>query len=365
MRAAGGSIGGPETVVLTAAAAFADSVFIVPRLLVADAGRAGIVALLLLSLAAIAWAAIVAGRARKVAQRSLPLALATRGGIFGRGWLIVLAGFEVLIAAAVVLQYTSMAVAIILPGESRLAISAVITVAAFTAARHRIQGLARTVFVSFLFAGILAAAAFALLLARAEQLASVLPGPHLRPGPILIGAFDSAVLYAGVTSIVTFLPAHRPSRWIPSVVGGTVLVSLLVLVAYVAAVATGGPAYVLTQIWPVVAALRTLVLASFVLNRLGLVVVLTWSAFVLTFAAIHLWAAAEYTCIAIGSDRRRPLVALAASALVLAFSAFAGSQADAGTLLRVVIDPAVVAVFATWLVLAFLLTRRRTQAARG
>ncbi len=365
MRAAGGGIGGPETVVLTAAGAFAASVFIVPRLLVADAGRSGILALILASAAAIAWAALVAGRARHVAQRSLPLALATRGGLLGRGWLFVLAGFEVLIAGEVVLQYASMAAAIILPGESRLAISAVIAFAAFTAARHRIQGLARTVFLSFLFAAALAMAAFALLLARSEQLTSALPGPHLKAAPILVGTLDSAVLYAGVTSIVTFLPAHRPSRWIPSVVGGTALVSLLVLVAYVAAVGTGGPAYVLTQIWPVVAALRTLVLKSFVLNRLGLVVVLSWSAFVLTFAAIHLWAATEYACIALGSDRWRPLLAFGATLLVLGFAAFGGTQADSETLLREVVAPAVVAVFSSWLLLAFLLTRRKAEAARG
>ncbi len=365
MTSSDGSIGGAEMAVLTAAASFAAGVFIVPRLLVADAGRAGILALLTVSLAAIGWAGLIARRSRRLDRRNLPLALAAQGGAFGRVWLLLLALFELLLAGAVVQQYATMAAAVILPGGSRPAIAVVIGLAAFTAARHRIQGLSRTVYVSFVFAALLALGAFFLLLARSEQLASVLPGPHLRAGPILLGAMDSVVLYAGVTTIVTFLPSHRPAHRMPAVVGGTIVLGLLVVIAYVAAVSTGGPGYVLTQIWPVVSALRTLVLRSFVLNRIGLVVVLSWSAFVLTFAAIHLWAATEYTCIAVGNQGVRPAVALIATALVLVYAWLGGAEASIESALRNVITPAVILVFASWLLLAYLLTRRRPEAARG
>lgn len=365
MRAATAGIGGLETAVLTAAASFAAGVFIVPRLLVADAGRAGILALFCVSLAAILWTILIAGRAQLVEQRSLPLALVQRGGAAGRAWLVLLALFEVVIASEVVLQYVSMAVSIILPGASRLGISALIALAAFTAAQHRIQGLARTVYVSFMFAGVLAVAAFLLLLSRAEQLASVLPGPHLQAAPILFGAFDGLLLYAGSTSVVTFLPAERRSMGMSGVVKGTLLAAVLITIAYVAAVATGGPSYVLTQIWPVMAALRTLVIESFVLNRLGLVVVLSWSAFVLTFAAIHIWAATEYACIAMGSDQWRPVTAFVTTALVVAFTAFGGSQATNESVVREIIAPAVLGVFVSWLALAFALSWRRAPAAEG
>ena len=365
MTSSDGSIGGAEVAVLTTAGSFAAGVFIVPRLLVADAGRAGILALLLVSLAAIGWTALIARRSRRLDERNLPLALAMRGGVLGRAWLLLLALFELMLAGAVLQQYATMAAAVILPGGSRATIGIIIGLAAFTAARHRLQGLARTVYVSFVFAALLALGAFILLLARSEQLAAVLPGPNLRAAPILLGALDSVVLYAGVTTIVTFLPAHMPAHRMPAVMVGALVLSLLVIIAYVSAVATGGPGYVLTQIWPVVSALRTLVLRSFVLNRIGLIVVLSWSAFVLTFAAVHLWAATEYTCVAIGSQKRRPMLALIATLVVLVYTAFGGAEAAIETTLRNVITPAVVVVFLSWLLLAYLLTRRRPEVAGG
>ena len=358
MKAAGGSISSAETVILTAAAAFAAGVFVVPRLLVADAGRAGILALGLAAAFAIGWAGLMAARANLTAQRSLPLALTRRAGLYGRAWLGLLALFEVMLAGVVILSYSAMAATVVLPGTPRYVVAGLIAAAAFTAARHRVQGLARTVFVSFTFAGTLAVLAFALLLARSAQIASVLPGPHLAALPIAFGAFDAMLLFAGVTSLVAFMPAQARPRGVPAVVVGTSVAAILVAIAYVAAVGTGGPAYSLTQLWPVVSALRTLVLASFVLNRFGLVVVLSWSAFVLAFAAIHIWAAAEYATLAIGSARRRPLLALAATALAFSVLFMGGSQAANESLLREVVAPATVLVFLSWVVLGLAVTAR-------
>ncbi len=362
---AGSGISGAETTFLTAGATFATGVFVLPRLLVADAGRAGILALLLVALAAILWTSWIAGRSQRLPARSLPLALVRQGGAGGRAWLVLLALFELLLAGEVSAQFATMAVAVILPGASRFGVSTLILLSAFTAARHRVEGLARTVYVSFLFAGMLAFAAFALLLGRADQLAAVLPGPHLSVGPILAGSIDSIGLYAGATTIVAFLPAQRYSRQMPAVIGGVILVTVLIVVAYVAAIGTGGPGYVLTQIWPVVTALRTLVLRSFVLNRIGLVVVLAWSAFVLTFSATHLWAAAEYACIAMDSQRSRPLVALAGTVLAGVFATFSGPEAQTEVIVRHVVGPAVAVVLLSWILLAYLLTRRRPQASGG
>jgi hypothetical protein len=358
-----GGISGRETVVLTAAASFASGVFIIPRLLVADSGRAGILALLLASAVALAWAAVVASRAQRIEGRDLPLAVVRQGGIFGRLWLFALALFEVMIAGSVVSQYTAMATTVILPGGSRLGVAVLFSLAALSAARHRVQGLARTIYVSFLFAAVLALSAFALLLARSEQLAAVLPGPHLQAVPIMVGTLNALVLYEGTAAIVAFMPAHRPGPRTPAVEVGVLVGGLLAVIAYVAAVGTGGPEYVLGQIWPVVSALRTLVLASFVLNRIGLIVVLTWSAFVLTFAAIHLWAATEYAAMAFGIQRWRTLVALGGTLLVISFGLVITSQAQSESVVRGVITPAVVAVLAIWLALSFLLTRRSARAA--
>ena len=364
MSSARNSIGGLETAMLTAAAVFAAGVFIAPRLLVADAGRAAGLALVLVSLLVIAWTWEMARRATRVEGRDLPRALLRRGGWAGRAWLMLVALVETALAGQVLTTYAAMAAAVVLPGSSRLEIVVLIAAAAYTAARHRIEGLARAVFVAFLAAALMALLAFALLLARGEQLATVWPGPHLAAVPILNGAFDGLLLYGGSTAIVAFLPAHK-SKGVPGVVSGTVLAFVLIAVAFAGTLATGGPNFVLTQVWPVVSALRTLVLASFVLNRFGLIVVLAWSAFALTFAAVHIWVATEYTCLAAGSDRWRGLVAFAATALAVLVTTRLPSLAAFEGFARGVVVPAVFAVFIIWLVLAFVLTWRRPRQAES
>ncbi len=358
------SIGGLETAILTAAAVFAAGVFEVPRLLVADSGRAAIVALVVTSLLVIAWTWEMARRATRVEGRNLPRALVRRGGMAGRTWLIVLALVEAGLAGAVLTSYAAMAAAVVLPGSPRLEIVALIAAAAYTAAHHRIEGLARTVYVAFMFAALPALLAFTLLLARGEQIATVWPGPHLAVLPILNGAFDGLLLYSGTAAIVAFLPVHK-SKGVPGVVSGTLLAFALIVIAFVATLATAGPNFVLTQVWPVVSALRTLVLASFVLNRFGLIVVLAWSAFALTFVAVHLWVATEYTCLAVGSDTWRGPVALVASALAVFMSTRFASVAAFESFARGVVVPMVLAVLVIWLALALVLTWRRPQKAES
>ena len=353
------SLSGLEAVALTAAASFAEGVFVMPRILVADAGRAGGLVLLAVALLTAAWATVIAWRAWRVEDRALAAATVRRLGLFGRVWLVVCGAFAVLLAGTMVREYAGMAATVIMPGASRLSVIVLIAVAAASAARHRVEGLARTILIAFVAAALLTAVTFVLVLARAPELFSALPGPHLAVRGLAAGLFDASALFAGTSVLVLLLPFQESAhRGLPHVLRGVLLGMAMMILAYVATVGTLGPQYVLSQVWPVVTAMRTLVLSSFVINRFGTVVAMAWSAFVLAFTAIQVWAAGEFWSLAVGARDLRWLFVVLSLAGLVALGVALPDQATTEEFVRGVVDPATIGVFVLWLGVALLATRR-------
>lgn len=342
-----------EAVVLASAATFAAGVFVAPRLLVAIAGRSGALAVVLSGTVIIAWTYALSHLSSTLPDRALAREMVQRFRVTGRAWLGFAALFEILLATAAVREYILLSRTIVVPMMSPLAVDILLGIAAWTGARHRLEGLSRVVLIYFGAGVAIAGAAFLLLLLRADELWAVLPGPHLSLAPIAQAAFETGFLFSGLSAAAFFLPyqTERP-RGLPHLAQGALLSAVLFLLAYAFSVATAGPLYTLSQVWPLVSALRTLELRSFVLNRFGLIVVIVWSAIVLSFVAVHLWAAAESVCRMTGSDSRRALFALCASALMVVGAHLGNSVPQQEMLARWVLSPVTVVVLSGWLLWA-------------
>lgn len=338
-----------ESTMLVAAAMGAGVIFTAPRMLLATAGRAGGVALVLLGLAGVFWAYTVSEVARRLPQRSLVLALERGAPWIVRPWLVFAAGFEVFFCAMNVREFAAVTTAIFIPGSPLPAVVGLILASAWTAARHRLEQLSRVVLVFFGAFALLGAVSFSALLLRATDQWSVLPGGPVELAPMLHA--DMMVLYmvAGL-SAVPFLPPYEvPGRGLPNAAVGALLAAGLALLAYAATVSTGGPSFALAEIWPVVSALRTLVLRNFFINRFGLVVLFVGTGIVLSFAAIRLWTFAEALHLASGRRGSPALLAGIGAAIAFAIAIQPGSVATTEAVVQGVLDPWGLAVLAGWL----------------
>ncbi|MDA8346255.1 MAG: GerAB/ArcD/ProY family transporter [Thermaerobacter sp.] len=351
IRRGGRRISPLEAVIFTAASTFAAGIFVMPRVLIADAGRAGGLALLFACALAVLWAALISHYASRLPDRALGRYFLQKLPFLAYPWLVVVVAFEILITYGALAAYQDMTTAVAMPGFPGLSITIVLALGAWTGARHRLEGLARSVLVFFGSFTTLAVISFLLLLMRGSELAAVLPGPHLAIAPIVRADADSLFLFAGFDAVALVLPYQVASRrGLPHVAVGGILSGALLLLAYVVTVGMVGPNYVLTQTWPVVSALRTLVLHSFFLDRFGLVVIFAWSAILISYVAIHLWAAGEAICQMTGSERGRGWWTLGFTALIMLVSGYAGGgPVQEEAVARGVISPATLFILVGWL----------------
>ncbi len=343
-----------EAVVFTTAATFATGIFYMPRILIADAGRAGGLALLIDLTLATLWSALLSRSANRLPDRGLARYFTWRLPLLAYPWLGVTAIFETVVAYSALTAYQKMTTAVAMPLFPGIAITSLLAVGAWTGARNRLEGLSRAVLVFFTSFTALAVVSFLLLLQRGTEIRTVLPGPNLAFAHILTADADSFFLLAGFGALALTLPyqvARR--RGLPHVALGAIASGVLMLLAYVVTVGTVGPNYVLTQTWPVVSALRTLVLHSFFLDRFGLVVVFSWSAIIISYVAIHLWAAGEAVCQIVGSERGRGWWTFASAALVVLAAAYAaGSTVQGEAVARGLLGPVTFGVMVGWLAAA-------------
>lgn len=346
-----------EAVAFTAASTFAAGIFVAPRLLIADAGRAGGLALLLLMLAAVLWAMGISRLSRQIPRREVASYLVRRLPYFGHIWLGIAALFEAGLAYTALTAYVALAGAVLMPTFPPLSISLAIAIGAWTGARQQMPALARAVLIYFSAFAAFAAVTFALMLLRAQELHLVLPGPNIAFGSIFTADADTLFTVGGFSTIALVLPYQSASvRGLPHVVTGALASGLLTMLAYVASIGTIGPFFALSQTWPVVAALRTLVLQSFFLNRFGLVVVFAWSAVIITFVSIHLWAAGEAVCRLVGGDRQRPWYTLGFMALVVTLTQLPRGPTQEEEIVRGLASPATLAMLVGWLAIVFTLS---------
>lgn len=339
-----------ESVVFTAAATFAAGIFVAPRILTADAGRSGGIALITMYVVAVIWATVLARSAARLPNRAPGVTLVLRLPILGYPWLAAVAIAELMMAAGGLSAYQDMITAVALPNFSTLAVAVLFAAGAWTAARHRMQGLSRVVLVFFTFFTALALVSFLLLLTRASEMHALLPTAHLSLAGIATADVDTLFLFSGLGTLALTLPYHvRRESGLPHIAIGIAVTGVLTLLAFVATVGTIGPDFVLASTWPLVTALRTLVLRNFFIDRFGLVVVFSWSAITLCFLAIHVWAAGEAICQMVADERGRGWWTLGGMIIVVGLVVVSAGPVHEETMARSVEGPVALGLALGWL----------------
>lgn len=342
-----------ETASLVAASIVAGGMFTSPRLLVGIAGRSGGVAALLLALFAVGWAAVMARAAQHLSVRSIPQVLMDHARWLGIPWLLFAALFEIVFCATSLREFAGVTTTVFNPMSSSPVLVTLIAASAFTAARHRLEGVARVVFVFFAAFALIAVFSFVVLLMRASDQVAVLPGGPVALGPLLNADAAAFFMISGLSAL-PFLTFGMDQRGYSAPVWGAGAAGAVMLLAYAATIATGGTAYVLSQIWPVVGALRTLIFREFFINRFGLIVLFAWTGVVISFVAIRLWVFAEAVCLVGGWPGRRAVVAAVGGLLAVAVSQLPDSAPSIQAIAIGVVSPWGMAVILGWLPLAAL-----------
>ena len=184
--------------------------------------------------------------------------------------------------------------------------------------------LGRTIQALFLPTGVLSILMGLLLAPRLTQAWAIPPSGDVHLPTIALAAYQSFYLFWGYEVTVTLYPfvsqgARRQAEryaYIAMLVAGAFMAF-----GYILIVGTSGPYMVMAAEWPGVSAMRLITLSSFLINKLGLFVVLMWSLFVFIFVAMRLWCLAQDLRPALGLQRpqhyRYLLVFFAAATLVV------------------------------------------------
>ncbi len=135
-----------------------------------------------------------------------------------------------------------------------------------------------------------------LLLDRMSYAYALLPTLHPAWRPLLVAAYRGSYIFWGYEVTVTLYPfvrsadRRRAERLALCSMAGTFL---FLLFGYTLTVGVDGPAMVALTPWPAVSAMRLIDVSGFIINKLGLLVVVFWGLFVLAFSGIRLWCVAH------------------------------------------------------------------------
>lgn len=360
-----------EALIVTASGALAGSIAGAPRVILSVAGRSGFIAVLLLGAVGLLWTASITSIAKGLPHRSIPIALSRLSPWIARPWLVFVAGFEVLYCATALREFSIVVTTIFIPMSPVAVIMALIAGCAFTAARHRLEDLSRVVMVfSFLFM-VPAIVSLGILIARADDQWALLPGGPIALSSLMQADLVAFFLIAGLGVVPLLLPYEatlKPARGTSGAIMGAAVTGFVVLLSYSAAVTTGGPGYVLTQLWPVISALRTLVFRDFFINRFGLLVLFAWSGLILSFIAIRIWAFSEAMCLATGLTSRRAIAAGLGTVIAFLIGLIPDSVVSVQQMVVTIVSPGGLLALTGWLCLGLLAgwhVRRTAGTVRG
>lgn len=155
-----------------------------------------------------------------------------------------------------------------------------------------VPALARTVQFIYLLATALSLLIGLLLLPHMTSLYAVVPSPDIAVAPVLLGAYKGSYLFWGYELTVTLYPLLRPQdrakaeRYAYLAMAATFVFFAL---GYILTMGVSGPQLLVNSIWPGVSTMRLVNIGSFLINKLGLLLVVFWGIFVLTFTAARLW----------------------------------------------------------------------------
>lgn len=197
-----------------------------------------------------------------------------------------------LLAVWVTANFGLVMITFFLPDTPLWALETVTVVVALYMAWIDTRVLGRTIQVLYLPTGILSVLMALLLLPRLTQMWAVPPTADLHLTTIAYAAYKGFYLFWGYEVTVTLYPfvaqsaRKQAERYAYTAM---VLASAFFAFGYVLIMGSGDPYLVMAAQWPGVSAMRLITLTSFLINKLGLFVVMLWSLFVFIFVAMRLW----------------------------------------------------------------------------
>ena len=287
-----GRISPGQFALMLTAAYVASGIFAFPRELVADAGPNAAYAFLLECAFALfgLWMWFRVNRIHPDSPLSfapdlLPVWLAAPV-------LLITLILHVALAVVVVSDFAFVLHSFFLIETPLIVLQACVVVIAGYVAWFDLPALARSIQFLYLLAIIVSLMVGVLLLPQVTSLYAILPSPDISVSPLLLGAYRGSYLFWGYELTVTLYPLLKPQDRAKAetyAYRAMALTFVFFALGYVLTLGVWGPELLVRIIWPAVSTMRLVNIGTFLINKLGLLLVTFWGLFVLTFVMSRLW----------------------------------------------------------------------------
>lgn len=157
-------------------------------------------------------------------------------------------------------------------------------------------GMARTLEFFFIPTLLFSVGMASLMIPRMRSSYTLIPSSHLALLPTLAGTYHGLYVFIGMEAVNFLFPWVKPSeqaqarRLAYCAVGVS---SVFFLIGYLITLGNTGPGLMHHLFWPPVKVMRVISMNSFLINKLGLVVVLVWGILVIGYVTVRQWALTE------------------------------------------------------------------------
>lgn len=121
---------------------------------------------------------------------------------------------------------------------------------------------------------------------------AVIPSASIHVLPILYAAYRSFYIFLGFEVSVTLYPYLRPPerrRGEKYAFWAMAFVCVWFLIGFALVLGVEGPYFLVHLLWPPVSAMRLINVSGFIINKLGLLVIVMWGVFTLLFVSVRIW----------------------------------------------------------------------------
>ncbi len=121
---------------------------------------------------------------------------------------------------------------------------------------------------------------------------AVIPSASIHVLPILYAAYRSFYIFQGFEVSVTLYPYMRPPerrRGEKYALWAMAFICVWFLIGFALVLGVEGPYFLVHLLWPPVSAMRLINVSGFIINKLGLLVIVMWGVFTLLFVSVRIW----------------------------------------------------------------------------
>lgn len=308
--------------VLTATSFLALGIFEFPRNMVSSAGSDALYSFLLAS--AGAFLALWLHFAMARFFPGLKFARISEIALGPAKWLMLIyaVGLHVALAVVALANFSLVLQTFFLDRTPIWAITIASLVAITSVGSTGTVGVARTLEFFFLPALIFSVAMAGLMLPRMRSSYTLLPSAHLALLPILSGTYHGIYVFIGMEAVNLLLPWVKPSQQAEAerlAYWAIATACAFFLVGFLITLGNTGPGLMHHLFWPPVKVMRVISMNSFLINKLGLVVVLIWGIFVIGYVTVREWALTELvrSCLGLKSPESYRLICYSVSLVIL------------------------------------------------